>query len=194
MNRKLSAIDESWQTSFTELEEKFSTKFQNAVDDNATSKRLWEDHMDLLRQNLVSDSADQHAPSEASSSSSCSNRDNDIESLVNKLHDLDCRIVECEQYSRRDCFIISGIPNSVKHGFELENTVISIVSQFGINLRPDDIVACHRLQKKRGSRFPANVIVKFVNRKIVEIVLSHLENLQYVRENLGFNVRIHESL
>ncbi len=98
---------------------------------------------------------------------------------------------------RRDCIVISGIPNSVKHGFDLKNTEIDIVKEFGANIVPDDIAACHRLQKKRGSRYPANVIVKFVNRKVAEICLSHLDKVdkvKNVREKLGYNVRIYESL
>lgn len=36
--------------------------------------------------------------------------------------------------------------------------------------------------------------MKFLNRKVAEFCLSHQENLRYVRENLGLNLRIYESL
>ena len=40
-----------------------------------------------------------------------------LEQEMNKMNDdifnLDTRIIECEQYSRRDCLVISGIPKTV---------------------------------------------------------------------------------
>ncbi len=64
----------------------------------------------------------------------------------------------------------------------------------GLELRPDDIAACHRLYNPPRSRYPARVIVRFVNRKGVDWCLSHPENLRNVKNALGLNIRFFESL
>ena len=202
MDRKLDSLDESWQTSFTEIEDDFTAKYRDLKAENATIKKLWEDHMDLIKQNLMRD----HRPNETTESESRTsssstpfdtrsqpdNTSSEIENLKKKIHELDCRIIDCEQYSRRDCFIISGIPKSIKDGVDLEETVLDIIYEIGLNLASDDIVACHRLPNNHGSR--SRVIVKFMNRKVAEFCLAHKDRLNLVRENLGYNLRIYESL
>ena len=58
----------------------------------------------------------------------------------------------------------------------------------------DDICAVHRLWAPSNSRDVPRVIVKFVNRKIVEWSLSHPENLQIVKEKMGLDLTMSESL
>ena len=114
--------------------------------------------------------------------------------LEKKLMELDIRLVECEQYSRRESLIISGIPNSVKQQ-QLEGKVIEILRLIGLNIVPDDITACHRLFSPAGSEYPAKVIVRFFNRKVVNFCLEHRDNLQEkAYQHLRLNLRFFESL
>ena len=88
----------------------------------------------------------------------------EIWALWDYIYYLEMNLSQFQQYSRRDNIEISGIPDSV-YDEHLESTVINILRRIGVkNLESYEIIACHRLKKlKRG--LPANVIVRFVNRK-----------------------------
>ena len=116
----------------------------------------------------------------------------DIDELYDMFYDLDCRVIECEQYPRRENLIISGIPACVQQN-ELESTVINIVQELGFNIGPRDVSACHRLGRGRNG-FPPRVIVRFVNRKIVDFCLSNKKRLSELRGVLRMNIRFFESL
>ena len=116
------------------------------------------------------------------------------EELEKKLYELDVRLIECEQYSRRESLVISGIPDTIdqKH---LQSKVIQILSTIDLHIVPDDISACHRLYNPPNSQFPARVVVRFVNRKIVNFCLDHRNDLQQqARLHLRLNLRFFESL
>ena len=69
----------------------------------------------------------------------CSKLENDIvsnESSVNAL----------EQYSRRNNVVVSGIPGHVSER-DLEETVISVLSDIEVNVSANDAEACHRIGK-----------------------------------------------
>ena len=106
--------------------------------------------------------------------------------------DFDIRLLECEQYSRRESVIFSGIPDHVHHN-QLEPTVINIIDQMGLSIHPKDISAIHRLGKPNG-RYPARVIVKFVNRKIANFCFDNKNVLPSLKDQLKMNLRIFESL
>ena len=68
---------------------------------------------------------------------------------LNKLKDecfkLDCRVIQTEQYPRREGIVFNGIPASIPQA-ELENTVFDILVNMGFEkLRMDDICRVHRL-------------------------------------------------
>ena len=66
---------------------------------------------------------------------------------------------------------ISSIPNSIPDK-DLENTVISICKDSGVEIDPEDIEGCHRLPLSRNSKGQdKRVIVKFVNQKHSEALL-----------------------
>ena len=93
----------------------------------------------------------------------------------NKLEDkivyLEKNQAKWEQYSRRNNIKISGIPNTIPDN-DLENTVISICRDSGVEIDPKDIEGCRRLPLSRNSRWQdKRVIVKFVNRKHLEALL-----------------------
>ena len=108
-------------------------------------------------------------------------------------------VVDLQQYIRRNNIEISGIPNSVE---KLEEKVISIGKAVNINIKQTDIEACHRLKQKDGEEGPKKTIVRFVNRKLCERLLSAskkfkqhsvyskagLKNVIYINNNLcGYN-------
>ena len=117
-----------------------------------------------------------------------------MEELSNKLHSLDVRVLECEQYSRRESVIISGIPNCVQQG-ELQDVAIQIFNELGIHVNGNDISAIHRLGKPRlNARYPTRVIVRFINRKFVDLCFSRKDQLVGLKQTLKMNLRFYESL
>ena len=110
-----------------------------------------------------------------------------------KIKDMDIRLLECEQYSRRECVVISGIPGNIRD-VKLETTVINILSKLDIPIKSEDISAIHRLGVSNDTRYPARVIVKFVNRKITNLCFERKDWLPDLRNTLKMNIRFYESL
>ena len=67
-----------------------------------------------------------------------------------------------EQYSRRECIEIAGIPSSITNDL----TRFVNFQEFDVVLDAMNIVACHRLGKTN------RVIVKLVNRKHSQYILE----------------------
>ena len=116
-----------------------------------------------------------------------------MDELSAQLYELDKRLLECEQYSRRESVIISGIPECVQQG-ELQDVAIQIFKELDINVEYKDISAIHRLGKPRSSRYPAKVIVLFVNRKHAELCCNRKDRLKGLKSTLKLNLRFYESL
>ena len=55
------------------------------------------------------------------------NIEKDIQLLEDDLDDMDYRLVQNEQYTRRENQVISGIPNRVSQK-DLQNTVLRIIN------------------------------------------------------------------
>ena len=92
--------------------------------------------------------------------------------LEERIINLEKNQAKGEQYSRRNNVELSGIPNSICDE-DLENTVINICKESGINVDARDIEGYHRLPLSRNSRGDnKRVIVKFVNRKYAEALLK----------------------
>ena len=90
-----------------------------------------------------------------------------------KLVELERKHHKLEQYSRRECLDFSGIPSSVTP-IDLENVVLRLLLETGVDLDESRIVACHRLGKTDRT------IVKFLNRKDAENVFSNRRKLKDV--------------
>ena len=74
----------------------------------------------------------------------CSKLENDVisnESSVNAL----------EQYGRRNNIAVSGIPVHVSYR-DLEETVISVLSDIEVNVSPNDVEACHGIGKPASNK------------------------------------------
>ena len=81
-----------------------------------------------------------------------------------------------EQYSRRECLEISGIPKSIQ-GDDLEDCVIKIFNECDRPVDPANIEACHRLKSKA---MPKTVIIKLSKRKDVFNILQRKKKLKSV--------------
>ena len=93
-------------------------------------------------------------------------KDERIKQLEEKVHSLERRLEESEQYSRRTCLKITGIPES-----ENENTdevVMDVAKTIKVDLKPTDISRSHRLPTRNKKKVTRDIVVRFVtynNRK-----------------------------
>ena len=102
---------------------------------------------------------------------------NEYDELHDKIFDMDCRIIQNEQYSRRESIVISGIPENVTQK-DLEPIVLNIFHAIGLNnVSSYEITACHRLNKRKSDKYPARTIVRFTNRKAVDYCLNNKKML-----------------
>ena len=81
-----------------------------------------------------------------------------------------------EQYFRRECLEISGIPESIQN-YKLEDCVSKIFNECDTPVDPANIEACHRLKSKAR---PKKVIIKLFKRKDVFNILQRKKKLKSV--------------
>ena len=99
------------------------------------------------------------------------------ENLQNRIINLEKQQSKSEQYNRRNNVEIPGISNEVSDQ-NLEETVIRISEDSGIDVNSLDIEGCHRLLLGRNAtNTNKRVIVKFVNRKHSEAMLQHKKDI-----------------
>ena len=99
------------------------------------------------------------------------------QNLQNRIINLEKQQSKSEQYNRRNNVEISGISNEVSDR-NLEQTVIGICKDSGIEVNPLDIEGCHRLPLGRNAtNTTKRVIVKFVNRKHSEAMLQRKKDI-----------------
>ena len=91
--------------------------------------------------------------------------------LEKRVIELDKCQAKAEQYSRRNNVEISGIPHEILDN-NLEDKVIDICKDAGIEIEHMDIEGCYRLPlSKKNVGGTKHVFVKFVNRKHSEDML-----------------------
>ena len=107
---------------------------------------------------------------------------NDLKSVQKSLNDL-------EQYTRRDCLEIWGIPLPEESQAEDTNEIVLQLSQkMGIPLERNDISVSHRIRSSRTSVDPA-IIVKFVRREMRERLYRARKRLKSITTaDFGFSV------
>ena len=96
----------------------------------------------------------------------------EILNLSNQLHVQKESINDVEQYIRRECLEISGIPQLPQE--DTNEIVIKVGKLIGVNVGKADISVSHRLPTKvsysntvsRGRAFPPKIIANFVRRDI----------------------------
>ena len=113
--------------------------------------------------------------------------------IADDIYDLQCSAIKTDQYSRRENLVITGIPDSITNQVKLQQNVLDILHKIGLkDVTPYQITACHRLKKKKEN-FPAPTIVRFTNRKIVEVCLKNKDRLNN-KKLLKLNLRFFENL
>lgn len=102
-----------------------------------------------------------------------------IQSLTNELNQLKKSMNDLEQYSRRDCLEIHGVPATDK-----ENTseiVVNVAKLLNVDLKPDDISVSHRLGTRKsdsGKQQTPGIIVKLTRRELREKLYSARKHLR----------------
>ena len=110
--------------------------------------------------------------------------------LLKRIKDLEVRISESEQYSRRECLEITGIPESADDG-HLETKVLELFEDLSVNIDERNVEACHKVGQN------GRVIIKLSKRKDVHAILANKKKLKELdTESKGFEkkVYINESL
>ena len=95
------------------------------------------------------------------------------EKLENRVAILESNHNDLVQYGRRNNVVFSGIPENVTDN-NLENIVMSVLSDIDVQVEPRDIEACHQINKPTSKT--QKTIVRFVNRKNCEKVLANKKN------------------
>ena len=94
--------------------------------------------------------------------------------LSERLLTMERRCYANEQYSRRECLEISGIPASVADK-DLESKVLEILEEIDVPIDPTLVEDCHRLPSKGSSK---KVIVKLNRRKDIHRILPNKNQTQ----------------
>ena len=117
--------------------------------------------------------------------------------LEKKVKSLEIQISKDKQYNRRDCIEFSDIPDTINDD-NLEDTMIEACKDINIDVSETDIETCHRLPVRRNAtNVSKRVIVKFVNRKHAESILSKrftLSSTDFSRLNINNKVYVNPSL
>ena len=117
-------------------------------------------------------------------------QDKELDVAVNNIRHLEKAMYNQQQYTRCENLEIIGIPESVPCEI-LEKTVLDILHKINIEVSSYEITACHRLRKKKGSKY-SNIIIRFTNRKIVDQIHKKKKHL---REKVkDFNIFIVKNL
>ena len=117
----------------------------------------------------------------------------EIINIYDQLYDVETRLIDMEQYNRRQNLIITGIPESISQN-NLESTVIGVLRSIGLQISSYEIVGCHRLFKHKNSKYPAKTIVRFTNRQAAEFCIFNHKRLIEVKSTIGMNLRFQENL
>ena len=113
------------------------------------------------------------------------------DNLLNRITTLERSLHAQEQYSRRECLEIVGIPVSID-GKNLQATVCNILNEIDVPCGSEDLEECHRI---KGDR----TIVKFSSKQKSSEVLGKKKKLKNIDGskfdfNVGVKLYINESL
>lgn len=87
--------------------------------------------------------------------------------MKSKIVTLETKADAAEQYSRRNCLRVAGVPEPT--GGQTENTdeyVIKLTHDLGINVELNDIERSHRIGRPRALGRPRDIIVKFASYRV----------------------------
>lgn len=90
--------------------------------------------------------------------------------LKSKVANLEARMDEMENYSRRNCLEIQGVPE------EKDEVVTEVVKKIGkalkVNIEESMIDVCHRFGRRTAKQTPRGIMVKFVRRTDKELLMN----------------------
>lgn len=141
---------------------KIKTKFETLLDVEKSLQYLQDQYEDFISKTKA---LEEKIHKELSSIQ------NDVGSLrmdtianSNSVAQFQTKINELEQYSRRECLEIRGIPETEE---ENTNEIVKCVGDLmDVQVDENDISTSHRLPTKKGSTSPPAIIVKFTRRDI----------------------------
>lgn len=79
------------------------------------------------------------------------------ETLRERIHNLETRVEDLEQYSRRTCLKVSGVPEDKEE--DTDKIILNIANDIGVNLKPEEINRSHRLPNSKN-RSPRDIVVR----------------------------------
>ena len=91
--------------------------------------------------------------------------------LSGQVNALEIQLNKSDQYSRRECLEIVGIPESIRD-CDLEDKSLEVFKSIGVSLTPEKVHACHSIGRN------GRVIIKLVNRKDVQAILVNKKKLK----------------
>ena len=116
-------------------------------------------------------------------------RKNTTDNLAKYIKTLERKCHENEQYWRRECLEISGIPSSMKDN-NLEDTVLKLFRKVDVLIDPSNVDS-HRLKSRNNA--PQKVFIKLSKRNDVYLVLkvkSSFENADVTENGIPRNTPI----
>ena len=99
---------------------------------------------------------------------------NRIDKMEGKLNTVASDVNDLEQYGRRDCLEINGIPKEENEC--PESVIIKLGEKIGVKCDANEIHACHCI----GPKFNAGIICKFTNRKVRDQVIKNKKEAKHV--------------
>ena len=86
-------------------------------------------------------------------------------SLKTRVASLEARVDAAEQYSRRNCLRVAGVPENSSEN--IDDYVVDMAKAIGVDISVNDIERSHRVGKPRApGRRPRDIIVKFVSYRV----------------------------
>ena len=99
---------------------------------------------------------------------------NRSENLEGKLNTVASEVNDLQQYGRRDCLEIHGIPKEENEC--PESLIIKLGEKIGVKCDANKIQACHRI----GPKINAGIICKFANRKLRDQFIKNKREAKHV--------------
>ena len=110
--------------------------------------------------------------------------------LKNLLENAEKNLNNFEQYSRRECIEVNGIPCT--HDESTDEIVVALAKQVGVHITTNDISVSHHLKNLATSQQPSTIIAKFISQKIRNQIFENRFKLK--KANPGKMIFINESL
>ena len=84
--------------------------------------------------------------------------------LCKKITTLERQCLTNNNYSRRQCLEIFGIPENIENK-DLENLTLQIFEQIDISVHPENVEDCHWVKTQRSSYSDEKMLTRFVLKK-----------------------------